>query len=133
MIKKRIFLRINNMTLYSCKPCLPYLSLFLQHFLIQFSYFLPDDHADWENPWHGKIDILSVELLANNEILDLNQHSLELRRLLRHACWNYLEENKLFKVSNIIPFFQYPAQCLTGESSSHLNGALIIPWPVNNN
>ncbi|WP_028389341.1 hypothetical protein [Legionella fairfieldensis] len=63
------------------KPCIT----------IEFEYFFPQCHNDWQDKERGSVRLLRIEHQAT--VLLLSDFSILEQISLRHACWDYLENN----------------------------------------
>ncbi|MCZ4786703.1 hypothetical protein O6D23_02900 [Legionella pneumophila] len=72
---------------------------------ILFNYYLPENNVNWQDRYHGSIDIKEVFIHDSRKKFD------ELPVIecihIRRACWDYLETNDLYLTSQVIPLSLY--------------------------
>lgn len=56
---------------------------------IVFDYYLPENNMDWQDRFHGSIDILGVVAHGSSQLFD--ELPIIDRIHIRRTCWHYLE------------------------------------------
>lgn len=67
---------------------------------IRFYYGLPHQHQEWQDPYHGSIEV--DEVCINGLKQSFRELPIDMQIQVRRHCWNYLEHHRLFLVTNVI-------------------------------